>query len=122
MPTLEHQLLLLCTRLAGNGKIGKQIKALAEQGPRWDILTAQARAHGVLPLVYTHLHKHAWDWVPPAAQQHLREYTEQNTKKNLRLAGELVRVLAALEQAGIAALPYKGPSLEQEIYRKSGFR
>jgi hypothetical protein len=46
----------------------------------------------------------------------LRSFVLQNLQANLQLTGELLIILDLLESAGIAAIPYKGPTLSALAY------
>jgi hypothetical protein len=75
-----------------------------------------------LPLLFWQLDACCPDLVPAPTLQILREYFQQNTARNVLLTGELLSFLNALKAQGIAAMPYKGPSLAISIYGNIGLR
>jgi Uncharacterised nucleotidyltransferase len=44
------------------------------------------------------------------------------SRKNLRLAAELIHILDSLEACGVAAIPHKGPVLAESLYRDVALR
>jgi len=54
--------------------------------------------------------------VPREVRDEVERRSAQLTKKNLRLAAELIRILDCLDAAGVAAIPHKGPVLAETIY------
>ena len=46
----------------------------------------------------------------------MRDFAKANAIHSLRLSAELIRVIAALQRAGIPAVPFKGPALAQRLY------
>ena len=81
-----------------------------------------AKSHGVLALVAHDLKANGWRGVPPAVVDDMVRYRSSLTARNLFLARRLLEVLAVLENAGIAALPYKGPALAVAAYGDLGLR
>jgi hypothetical protein len=54
--------------------------------------------------------------VPAAIRDTLRDYAQKNSAFGLLFTGELLRLLAALDAAGVEAMPFKGPALAQQLY------
>jgi hypothetical protein len=79
------------------------------------------RRHAVEPLVLQAIDDAgvslSHDIGPP-----LREIVRGIRVKNLEATAELVRVLDLFDEAGIRALPYKGPVLAAEVYGDLGLR
>ncbi len=67
-----------------------------------------ARRHAVVPLVYRQLK----DQLPPAFKQ----YYFENSARNVVLTDELCRIVKLFTDAGIEAIPYKGPILALFAY------
>jgi len=88
----------------------------------WSKVIDLARAHGVLALMAQDLKAAAWKGVPPTAVETLVRYRSDLTARNLFLARQLLDILATLGDAGIAALPYKGPALAVSAYGDLGLR
>jgi len=106
--------------------------------PDWDRLLAMAAAHGMRPLLYRFLSgaENRWDRLPTCptdfrflsgaenrrATAILREFTQQNLKKNLRMTGELIRLLRLFAERGVNVIPFKGPTLAALAYGDLGMR
>jgi len=87
------------------------IQKLSRSTLDWDALLALGRRHSVFPLLYRHLATVVRQDVPPESLNRLKELYQGNTARNLFLLGELERVLHALAERGVTAIPYKGPVL-----------
>ena len=74
----------------------------------------------------THLHaavcESFQDAVPAGALAQLRERFQANALRNLRLTGQLLKLLALFEAEGIEAVPFKGPLLALSAYGDSAMR
>jgi Uncharacterised nucleotidyltransferase len=114
--TREIELLLTCARLNQDVTSQARIKALVEQDLDWNSVIITAHQHRVLPLVWRSLEHIAPDRVPEEAMRRLRNASHGNVRRNLRLTGELVRVLDLLRLHDIPCIPYKGPVLAARIY------
>lgn len=81
----------------------------------WTVLVDLAECHGVLPLV------HRWkSWLEPVAPPDIVDQVTNRCRaiaaRNLSYTETLFEVLESLENEGIAALPFKGPVLDQAVY------
>ena len=114
--TREIQLLLACARLNHDLTNQARINALVEQDLDWNSVIITAHQHRVLPLVWRSLEHIADGRVPEDATRRLRSASRANARRNLRLTGELVRVLDLLRLHDIPCIPYKGPVLAARIY------
>ncbi len=112
-PSPEIGLLLACLARS-------PARDLARAIPAWAPVLAAAQWHGILPLVYWHLHSDCPDAVPPPVLAQLRTAYHQNAAHNLLLAAELLAVLKHL--APIPAMPLKGPALAFSVYENSALR
>jgi len=52
----------------------------------------------------------------------LRARFEEIARKNLRFTADLIRILNCLESHGIAAIPFKGPTLAESVYGNLALR
>lgn len=52
----------------------------------------------------------------------LQEFTPQNLRKNLRLTGELIRLLKLFAEKSVNIIPFKGPTLSALAYGDLGLR
>ncbi len=88
----------------------------------WAWLVDAARPHGMLPLLHHHLRAIADGAVPAPVRDALRRRADADARRNLRLAGELVRLLDLLARHGVTAVPYKGPLLAVRCYGNLALR
>ena len=110
----EAELLLRCAHLALAPGERARIARLAEGVLDWEALLALAESHAMLPLLHRHLA--AVPGVPKAALVELWGRHEATARNNRAMARELGRVLDALDAIGVAAIPYKGPTLAFSVY------
>ena len=96
------------------GRIARIARA-AESTPDWDALFRQAEFHGVLPLLAYNLTEHART-LSPEVEAFLRSTYEENVRRNLWFANELVRTIGGLDKERVRAVPYKGPVLAASVY------
>ncbi|HVO82382.1 MAG TPA: nucleotidyltransferase family protein [Terriglobales bacterium] len=110
--TPEFDVLLACCRAPTHDLAEHQRAWLREvDGGR---LVQLAEHHGIVPRVYPCLA--ASDLLARETREALRHRYEANARRALALTQELFRVLELLESHGIAALPYKGPVLADQLY------
>jgi len=87
----------------------------------WDWLIATARVHGVLPRL-ERLVRSTNGATPVAVRRELHARARESAARNLRLAGELLRIVDAFAERGIRVLAYKGPTLAVLAYGDLGLR
>jgi len=80
----------------------------------WRSLLELAKQHRIVPLLHKALC--SAQWVPAPVRVWIEQYCRAVVSHNLSLASELVSLLDALQQAGIAAVPYKGPAWTRVLY------
>src|SRR5207245_2877395 len=112
----EARLLLACARASLDPEPAHQVRELAGDHLDWAWLLDTARPHGMLPLLHHHLRPIADGAVPAAVRDVLRRRAEADAQRNLRLAGELLRLLDRFAAHGVAAVPYKGPTAALRCY------
>ena len=56
------------------------------------------------------------DLFDPLLVARIRELQRASAARNLAQAGQLLRLLELLRQAGVEAIPYKGPALAERLY------
>lgn len=101
------------------------INLLLEEDLDWEYLLENALRHGMEPLLYWRLKA-----VEPEARQNIpaevwREIEQSffyNAGKNLLLTRELLKILAALAEQNIDAVPYKGPLVTTAFYPNPALR
>ena len=77
----------------------------------WDTLLSAANNHAVLPQLYQFINSNCAEGIPPDALSRLHDESVRNTRSNLALTAQLVKILELFEANGINAIPYKGPAL-----------
>lgn len=112
----EVQLLLACSRTAVDEKWAERITRLANHNLDWERVLYLAGGHGVVPLLHRHLSPLGPSQVPENILKRLRHEAHKIAGRNVVLATELLGLVDALEQHGIASMPYKGPALACQIY------
>ncbi|PYX91290.1 MAG: hypothetical protein DMG71_20530 [Acidobacteria bacterium] len=113
-------LLLACCR-SGEEHRSRRKQLLFQTAVDWSGLIELAEQHDVLPLLHRNLGDVAGS-VPAQVLEHLALVYRRNAQKNLRFTYELLRVLECLDSQSIAAMPYKGPLLAQEVYGEVALR
>jgi len=88
----------------------------------WNYLLRMARQHGLIPLLYWHLKNAVSEAVPERPLAELKAYFDENHRRNIYLAGELLKLLRLFEEQGIIALPYKGPAVAVSVYGNLALR
>ncbi len=120
--TLIHALADICSAdPARQSRTGRQMTSDAVFS---EALLALADTHHVFPLLYRTVRTNT-DCRPALTElQHaqLRQTCRNIALQNLRIQTELLRVVAALETAGIGYLMYKGPILAKYAYGDSNLR
>lgn len=88
----------------------------------WEYLLAMADWHGLEPLLFHHLHRHAAGIVSPQVMQTLRENCNRIAQRNLILASKLQAISAHLRSRKIEHISYKGPLLGEAYYGNCALR
>ncbi len=112
----EIELLLAAVRPKITPEASGRMSRLCRAGLDWEFLLREARRHSVLPLLDRGLRLHDGTRPPAPVRELLRAACRLTQRRNLALTAELLRILAALEDAGIAAVPFKGPVLAALAY------
>ncbi|MFY9557732.1 MAG: nucleotidyltransferase family protein, partial [Blastocatellia bacterium] len=112
----EAELLLCNARTDSSFQRSEQIKTLLRRDIDWDYLFQAAQRHGVVPLLYHFLDETYSELIPGTVSNQLQELCQNNTKINLFLTAELLKLLNLFEENGVPAIPYKGPALAASIY------
>lgn len=93
-----------------------RIDALADAGIDWRALLDLAAILTVRPLVYKGLRETCWRRIPAQMQAAWDEAHQLLTGRTLFLTGELLRVMAEFNKAGISVAAVKGPVIAQMAY------
>ena len=75
-----------------------------------------AHAHGIFPLVYHTIQTHAVDLISDETHAELKQHNMTIVMQNMRMTAELIRIMRLLEENGIEALAFKGPTLAYSVY------
>lgn len=116
-----HPLLTLCARIAGDPTIYGQLAQAAHELSTWDCLATQAEAHGLAPLLYTHLQA-AEISLPAPIKRELQGLYLRHRHANQVRAAVLVEILTAFQAAGLEVRVLKGAALAHLIYPQPGLR
>ncbi len=118
----ELQVLLCCARARLEPADAERLTDLLRRELDWESLLDRASSLRVLPLLASHLLRPRLSTVPQSVQDRLREFAQANTRRNLFLTGELLKLLKLFDAHSISAIPYKGPTLAGLAYRSLALR
>jgi hypothetical protein len=118
----EAELLLCCARSRLDAPHAEQLRRLLGHDLAWPYLLRLAALHGLLPLLYWHLHTTWPDAVPPETLALLRDYFHANALHTRLLTQELLTLLQLFAAHGLPALPFTGPTLAVSAYGHLAFR
>ncbi len=118
--TPEQELLLWSIRV--DHTKDQRITDILSAGVDWNYVRKTAIQHGIIPLLYKRLKEEMSDLVPSNELEELRTLFMANAVRNLRMTQELIKVLDLLADAGIEAMPFKGPALAVQAYRDLSMR
>lgn len=118
----EVELFLCCARPHADEAIVARLRQLLDGALDWEYVARFAESHGLIPLLYHHLHAHAPEKVPPAVYASLRDQFQRISALNVYLSGELRRLLKLFAAHEIDAIPYKGPALAAHAYGNIALR
>lgn len=118
----EDELLLSCARSKLEKEDEDRIISLLDNNLDWDYLLNKATRNRLRPLLYLNLNQVGSERVPEDVLQGLKSFFKSNARRNLLLTGELVKVMALLEDNGIKAVTYKGPVLAKGAYGNLAYR
>src|SRR6266542_3108756 len=113
----EQHILCLEARTSIAPEDERQLLDLLAGPVDWDLLWSQGHLHEVLPLLATTMRRLDRQVDVPApwtTRAQRRLYATM--VRNAILADDLLRVLAAFRQAGVAAIPVKGIVLAETLY------
>lgn len=119
----ENQLLICIARRDLDESTVQSISGLLNRDVfDWEYVSASATSHGVAALLAYHLQSIASEVVPRSVLWQLQVENQQNSERCLWLAGELAKLAAAMQKAGVPCIPFKGPTLAITAYRDLGLR
>ena len=112
--TPEQELLLWSIRV--DQAKDQRIEEILKAGVDWNYVRETAIQHGIIPLLYRRLKEEMSHLVPSDKLEELRALFMANAVQNLRMTQQLTKVLELLANAGIEAMPFKGPALAVQAY------
>jgi Uncharacterised nucleotidyltransferase len=112
----EVDLLLSCARTRLTPEVSARIRVTIQDNLDWMALIWLGLRHNIMPLLYRNLQEVCPYSVPAQVLAPLRARYESQARDTQRLAEELVRIMPALDAAGVFAVPWKGPALAQRLY------
>lgn len=118
----EEELLLFCVRTVIDGGIADRVQTLLRQDLDWHYLVQTALHHRVIPLLYRSLIQLCPGSTPKGTLRELQHRYRANTRRNLYVAAELIKLIDWLETHGITAIPYKGPVIAIVAYGNLSLR
>jgi hypothetical protein len=118
----EAELLLCCGDYSMDSERINRAQELLRGELDWKRLFELARVHKVLPLLYRNLSQIGAGLVPQVLLSELRQHHFGNASRNLFLTRELLSLLSLFNDAGIPAVPFKGPMLASLAYGDVSWR
>lgn len=116
-----YDILIACLKKDKRGPDESLMVALSSQD--WSNLLALAAMQRITPLLWHRLKRENLETlVPEAAAAQLQEAAGRNTFNNLRLNGEISKLLAVLEKENIPLILLKGIVMANAIYENIGLR
>jgi hypothetical protein len=115
--SVDDQILSLSPGLVADGEgQGSCLAAAAGAVTDWPAASAAALQQGLAPLLYRRLSDACPDLVPDEVLAELRGWYRTANERSTRLTASLGRLCALLAAHDIASIPFKGPTLAQDLY------
>ncbi len=118
----EVEFLLCCSRTHPHPLQLNRIQTLVQQPLDWNYLLERATYHSVLPLLDRQLQHLPTNRIPPEIVETIRSNCQENSRYNLRLTLELLKLSRLFETRSIPMLSFKGAVLAQLAYESLGLR
>ncbi|MEA5578912.1 nucleotidyltransferase family protein [Anabaena sp. UHCC 0451] len=118
----ETELILSCARTHISDGLAERIQYQIQQKIDWTYLLSTAEKHRVIPLLYHSLKVVNPQEIPSEISTNLRMRFLRNTRTNLILTNEMLRLLEIFATNNINVIPYKGTILSACFYGKTSFR
>jgi hypothetical protein len=112
----EPKVLLTGLQPESESRSIEKLRSALAQVTDLNYLLQVALNQGVFPSLYRRLADNCPEAVPPEFLTRLKSHYQALARRNLRVAAELLQVLALLESHGIVAVPFKGPVLAAVAY------
>ena len=118
----EWKLLLACARTRLDEAHRGQIRELLRGPVDWPQFISAASRHRLASLAHRHLDAESAGAVPPDAALSLETLARSSGRQSLSHAGRLIELVDLFRSAGVAAVPYKGPTLGALAYGNFALR
>ena len=118
----EDQILICVARRSLDVAAVANLRQLLRKDLDWNYLLLMAQRHRVVPSLYHHLVTECPEAPASKVISSLEKLNQENTRSSLLLTGELLKLVDLLEAHGIAAVPFKGPTLALWAYGDVGRR
>lgn len=118
----EVELVLDCARSRVAVEGGVRIPTGVEASLDWPWVLSLVRRHRLTPLLYCQFKNALPAAIPGQFLEELQREFQANTRHNLLLAGELLKLLDGLKRIGVDAMPLKGPVLALTAYGSLALR
>lgn len=100
----------------------KNYLTLTEHKFDWMLFLELAKKHHMTAFLAQAFKEFKFDFIPSIIRAALDNQITENTLRNEKLSQELVSILLLLKQKNIIAIPFKGPTLVNQIYNNSASR
>ena len=118
----EDQILICVARRTLDLATAGNLRQLLRRDLDWNYLLLMAERHRLIPSLHHHLITQCPEALPALVNSRLEQLHNENARSNLLLTGELLKLVDLLEAHGIAAIPFKGPTLALLAYGDVGRR
>ncbi len=118
----ELEFVLACGRAPYDAAAAQRAAGLLRSPLDWDEVLRLSRYHGLIPNLNRALQALSVSEVPRDVRATLEAEARASAARGRFLTGELFRVLDALRESNIPALPLKGPVLAELLYGDPGAR
>lgn len=122
MFTPELNALILCSRARLEDEGKHTLERILRRSPDWSLLLGLAKRHHMTCLLFHHIDGSFPDITPEDVRNSLSATFKKNAIKNLFLTKEMLKLLEIFNNAGIDAMPLKGPALAYEAYGDPALR
>lgn len=99
-----------------------KINSLLTKNIDWEAVLKLTQNHGITSLFYQNVKELDCQNIPQNALDCLKETSLSNSFRNVKFAGELLRLTKIFEQEKVPVISFKGPVLAQLIYQNLGAR
>ncbi len=119
----EETIILLCLNIAYHSQNhGEIIEIIKKNNIDWDKLIVLGNINRILPLLYFQLKEMPQELVPYKYLDYLKLHCVNNSKKNLLLTQELIKIFKLLKSHKVITIPFKGPILSLSLYKSFALR